>query len=309
MRSFHVGVFIVALLAPSAALADDCHDIAKLKKDGNTAFGAAHYDEALASYTRAYACDKDTSLLFNMAKAELQIGQYVAGLDSMRRFQSESSKLPPEIEAAVSSTLADLTSHVGTLSVHAPAGATVSVDDHDIGTAPIESFEIAAGSLSVRVVASGHDPVVRKVDLLGGKHELVDIVFSAPAPIATKAPDAPPVKSARSIHPLVWAGAGVGVAGLIVGAVGGGLSLSTVNDLKKICPESLGDNGHVKCPTNVDAEKSKANTLANVSNVGFAFAGAGAILAGVGIGLSFRHNDETAHVTVLPTGLALEGSF
>ncbi len=294
---------LVASSLSSQARADDCHDVAKLKKDGNAAFGRAHYEDAITAYSRAYACDKDSSLLFNMAKAQLQIGRYVAGLDSIRRFQAASSELPTEVRAAARSVLADLLAHVGTITVNAPVGASVSIDDREIGPAPVDDVEVAAGSVTVHVVAPGHAPVDRKVLLQRGKHEVVLVSFASTEPVAPIVPGSvEPASSGRPIHPLVWAGAGVAGVGLLVGATAGALSLSKTSALKKLCPQG-------KCTTNIDAEKSKANTLANVSNVGFVFSAAGAVLGGVGIGLTFRHASTEAHVSLQPTGMSVEGTF
>jgi hypothetical protein len=95
--------------------------------------------------------------------------------------------------------------------------------------------------------------------------------------VATTAP--PPIEqpSAKSYKPaVVWTSFAVGAAGLIAGAVSGGLSLQAASSAKQKCPE------YPNPCANEDArpDHDRAIVLANVSNATLVVGGVG-IVAGV----------------------------
>jgi hypothetical protein len=96
--------------------------------------------------------------------------------------------------------------------------------------------------------------------------------------VTTTVPAAPivatPVAAEPGRSPLVWIGFVTAGVGLVVG--GGALELSTANAIKEQCEGT-------RCPRAVDGELSTARTLATVSTIGFAVAGAGAVLGVVGL--------------------------
>ena len=94
---------------------------------------------------------------------------------------------------------------------------------------------------------------------------------------AAPPPDVPAPTTPRSTSPLVYAGFGVGAAGLIAGAVTGALSIVKTSKLadecsaKKVCTGPAA--GNIKTAT----------TLANVSNASLAIGGASVVLGVVGL--------------------------
>ena len=295
---------VFSLSASARADGAECTDptrLAKLKTDANAAFGAGRFEEALAHYERAFACATDTSLLFNMAKADLRLGRYLEGLEAIRRFQREATGFPDEILQVAKATEAELAAHVGTLSVKSNIeGATVRVDDRDLGPAPLSDVEVVAGKVTVRVSANEREPLVRIVDLAPGKHRSIDASFEIETP-AAPAPAAPRHTSFRP-SPLVWVGVSFAGAGLVVGVSTGAASLAKVSKIKEKC---VGN----RCPASTESERSKANTLANVSNVSFGIAAAGAVVGGIGIALSFRKDEIDAKLSFSPNGLFVDGTF
>jgi hypothetical protein len=97
------------------------------------------------------------------------------------------------------------------------------------------------------------------------------------APVEVNPGEAAPAPSSK-ISPLVFAGFGVGAAGLIVGAVTGGIALSKAKDVHEVCPDNkcLYDNDRAQ----IQADNDTAHILANVSNVSLALG-----VVGVGVGI------------------------
>ena len=286
-------------ISPSVPACTDAARLAKLKRDANAAFGAGRFEEALADYERAFACVSDTSLLFNMAKADLRLGRYLQGLEAIRRFQRQATGFPDEILQVAKATEAELASHVGTLSVKSNVeGATVRIGDRDVGPAPLSDVEVVAGKVTVRVSANAREPLVRIVDLAPGKHRNIDAFFE----IETPAAPASPHHTSFRPSPLVWVGVALAGAGLVVGVSTGAASLVKVSNIKEKC---VGN----RCPASTESDRSKANTLANVSNVSFGIAAAGAVVGGIGIALSFHTNEADAKLSFSPSGLFADGTF
>jgi hypothetical protein len=106
-----------------------------------------------------------------------------------------------------------------------------------------------------------------------------------------------------------WVGFGVGAAGLVLGAITGGLSLAAEGRLADSC-------GPDKICSPADEDSIDGGMLmANLSNVGFAVGGAGAVFGLIAL---FALKDDKAPAEgaaarllplVGPTGLGLAGSF
>ena len=106
------------------------------------------------------------------------------------------------------------------------------------------------------------------------------------------------------VHPLVWIGFGTAGAGILVGAITGGLSLSAAADAKDGCVEQ-------RCPVENQSDADSSTALAHVSTIGFVVAGVGAGLGVVGLFLSGdddSESSEAAAVRLEPTlGLGVVG--
>jgi len=224
----------------------------------------------------------------------------------MRKFEKGSPDLSKDVRAAADDVITQLSAHVGTLTVHSSEpGAHVSIGDKDIGTTPVDNAEVAEGTVSVRVVLAGHEPIIRQVEIKGGKPASVNADF---APPAVNTPPPPPASdttkpTSTQIHPLVWAGVAVGGAGLIVAIGTGAASLAQASSIKKQCMGNI-------CPASTVPDRSKANTLANVSNVSWGFAGVGAILGVVGAVLTVKSSKhESTSLVVGPGSVELRATW
>ncbi len=102
---------------------------------------------------------------------------------------------------------------------------------------------------------------------------------------------------------LVISGYGLGVAGGVIGAITGAMSLSQTNDVKKDC------GGNV-CPPSEQSKIDSANALATISTVAFVVAGVGAAIGVTGTILFFSTPGKTALRGTIGVGsLGLEGTF
>jgi hypothetical protein len=148
---------------------------AELKRQGDRAMDALHYDDALSDYQRSYALSKDPALLYNQARAYQALGDYPAALEFLERFQAEA---PSSLQARVPDFEGldqDLRSKVSTfvLTCETP-GAEVVLRDKVIGTTPLAPVRTTAGHGTLVVRADKYQPFSSEVDLLGGQTLTID---------------------------------------------------------------------------------------------------------------------------------------
>ncbi|MFO0591244.1 MAG: hypothetical protein U0441_27100, partial [Polyangiaceae bacterium] len=136
----------------------------------------------------------------------------------------------------------------------------------------------------------------------------------APSGTATVAPAPGP-----QIKPLTFITLGVAGAGLVVGAITGGITLGAAGDLKKRCPDN-------HCPNDEQGAFDSANALATVSTATFVIGGVAAAAGGVLLALDLlggrakpgspgasSHGASSVGVRIQPyltvTGGGVRGSF
>jgi hypothetical protein len=126
----------------------------------------------------------------------------------------------------------------------------------------------------------------------------------APAPGQEAAPSdvGPASKQARWQPTAGWISIGVGGAGIVLGAISGGIALGKVSE--------LGCDSSGACPGASDDELASANTLRTVSTVGF-IAGGVLAAAGVTLLLTAPKRSDAAYVSpyITASSIGLRGAF
>ena len=183
-------------------------------------------------------------------------------------------------------------------------------------TVTVDGIALAETAVGLpRSVDPGHHVLVAKtptgegkaeVDVAEGDQKKVEIamVSSAPPPPAETPAETPPATETPEAEPtrshapttLTWIGIGVGGAGLVAGSVAGILSISKKSSLDSACANNV-------CGPSSYSDLDSANSLAMVSNVAFAVAGAGAALAIVS--LIVGHEESSAPASQAPPAEAV----
>lgn len=173
---------VCLLLAAPAALAQaptaEAGAAAELKDAGDQAMRRLAYGAALERYREAYAIAPDPALLYNMGRALQALGRHPEALEQMEAFARDA---PPELKARVpklDELLSELRAKVSTLElVSNVAGARVLVRRRQIGTTPLASVRLNAGTASVEVLADGYHPYKKTVKLPGGSKLRLDVTL------------------------------------------------------------------------------------------------------------------------------------
>jgi hypothetical protein len=125
------------------------------------------YADAVVLYQRAYELSNDPALLYNQARASQALGDPVAALDLIERFEAEAS---PALKARVPDLAgleADLRSRTSSLTVTCNVpGAELLLRGVVLGKAPFAApIRTTAGHATIVVRAESYDAFEREIDL------------------------------------------------------------------------------------------------------------------------------------------------
>jgi hypothetical protein len=294
-------------------------------------------DNATAAdrFARADKLFHAPTITVGLAKANLALGKLVAAYELFSRAAHES--VPPDASAAFTNAvqqaqqeLAALTPRVPgvIINVTGPENAQVTVDDTPVPSAAFGvKRPVDPGKHVIRGLAPGYSPAEVTVTLAEGGAETVKLELKpgpggpplAPPPVAltpagpgasgvsTVPPPPPPDPGAKMRRTIGFVGIGLGGAGVLVGAIAGGLALSKHGDIAAECP-----NSH--CPMGSEMKiQPDINTYQAMGNASTGGLIAGGVLAATGIILVVtapRAPDQTGWAPVIGPGYAgVQGKF
>jgi hypothetical protein len=142
----------------------------ELKARGDELSRSQKYADAIAVYRDAYDLGRDPAVLYNQGRAEDQLGDSAAALESFTRFQAEAG---PDLLAKVPGLkrlIERLEGEVARLTVLANVpGARVTFEDRVLGEVPITRRVMNAGVGTLEVTREGHYPARLEVELRAGE--------------------------------------------------------------------------------------------------------------------------------------------
>jgi len=317
MRSFRrfLGMLPVALscsvLTMPVAMAQSDADRAQardLGQQGYAAMDARDYAKAADLFRRADALFHAPTIMVGLARAEVHLGRYVEAAEHYRRVVLEGAPpgAPLPIRDAVDAAkkeLADAEAHRSkvTINVKGPDQPSVAVDGAPVSAAALGVERLVnPGQHSLHVTANGWKDADENFTVADGGSAQVTVQMeaaaaAAPAPATpataptqvtppSGADQAPPPdttpSSGGSLKTLGWIGIGVGGAGIVLGAVTGGLAAG-----KKSTASGSPCASGPCAPSDLTTYQSNRDgyyTMGTISTIGFI---AGAVLAAGGAAL------------------------
>lgn len=293
-----------------------------LLDEGDRAFAARRYADALSTYLQADRIMNVPTTGVEVSKAYQALGQLVEAKEACRKVLAHprtASEPAPFTEARNECTTRtqSLTERIPSVTLRiqgVPEGTTphVTIDGADVLVTAFEmKRRLNPGAHRVVVTAAGYNEVSRPFSVAESATANVDITLTptgraptaspaerAPTPTPTPASaSAAPRAPSRERAPIpLYAGVlvGVGAVGIGAGAVSGVLALSHASDAKKLCQST-------SCDPAAGSDIDAAKTWSHVSTVAFAV---GVVGAGVGlIGIMSRGEvDAPAKVDAYFTG-------
>ena len=194
-------VLVLFSVAHVARADDDAGTVAARQRfrEGIEFFDKGQYDNARAAFLQAYALKKHPDILLNLGHASLKAGRAFEAYKYFKQFLAEAKNPSAEKVQDAQSSITEAQSSLGTISVKAPQGATVSLDGEALGQTPLAN--------PVVTEPAGHSVVVKLPDgtersfnitTYAGQTTNVDATPTAsvaitPTPILPTTPVTPPV--------------------------------------------------------------------------------------------------------------------
>lgn len=313
-------VFVFALSFAPAALAGPPSNVDRataraLAQEGFDALTRRDFTTAVDRFTRADALVHAPTFLVKLAEAQVGLGQLINAQETYNRILRE--ELPPKAPApfvqARRTAQQALTALEGrlpsmTILVKGPleGAAKVTLDAVEVPAAALGvKRPVDPGQHTLRVSAEGFRPAERKVTV--AEAQVLAVVVELSPALAARGPTATTaVSPSRSsvVRNVGIVGMAVGGAGLVLGAVAGGMAVAKHSSLASAC-KSDPCGGH-------DAEIDAYHRVGTISTAGLA---AGGVLGAAGVALFFaapkpRSANEAFLVPVLGAGfIGAEGRF
>jgi len=287
-------VAMLSVLVSSQAFAQSDSDKAtarELGQTGQAALDSHDWKRAEDDFRRADALFHAPTLTLGLARAQAGQGRVVEAWESYHRIILDNNTSSPIFAKALADAQAEIGSVEGrrarvTINVQGAEAPKVTIDD-----APIRAEALGVerlvdpGQHLIKATADGYKPASQTITLAEGGMQTVTLTLQketggvvgapvvAPIPAGTPAPQPEATATSSGGGSGMKTGAfvsfGVGGAGLILGAITGGLALSKHSTLSSECKDGT-------CPQSASSDLSSYHTMGSLSTVGFIVAGVGA---------------------------------
>jgi hypothetical protein len=307
---------LFALTIASTAIAgnpsaEDFATARALYKQGKDLRAAGDLKGALEKLTAAHALGHTPLTGIELARVEVQLGLFVEAREvclGVGRLAVESDETPRSAEARkdAAKLAEELRPRVASLRVHVSApAAIVTIDGKAIPAVALgQAWTVNPGHHVIAAHVEGGATVSSTTDI--GEGQSSDVSLEPPAaPIVVEKPKEtnllqppPPSTEKKSgLGGLVIAGISVTSAGLVLGAVGGLVAISSKDDLASKCVV-LG--GVYQCSQPAFGEIDGARVAAGLSTAGFCLAGGGLVLLIVGLVTHTSPSNSMRGLRILP---------
>jgi hypothetical protein len=271
-RSLAGVVLALSLLINARAKADDTRDPAaaeELFRQGRTASEKNDFSTACAKFRESNRLDPAVGTVFNIADCEEKLGRLAT---SWTLFQEVVQRLPADDNrrAIAERRARTLEPRVPKLSIHLGhsdrSAVTVRRDGVSLGSASLDTaLPVDPGEHVVTVDAPGTQSAEFRTRVAEGQQATLEVTIGAPLPAADRTGPSGQTSLATpsgANHTAAYVVGGVGVAGLLTGAIAGVLVLSHKSTVNSEC------NGKECSQAGIDAAHS-GKTLGLVSSIGF----------------------------------------
>jgi len=218
---------------PAIPTAEGKKEAARLVDEGNRAFEAKRYADALERYNAAYALYPSPKILFNLAETHRFLGDALSAVRHYRDFLAAGgADAGTPAHGAARDRIAELEKELGSLSVTGELAGKVKIDGTEAGALPLRDVLVTPGEHELSVEMDGREVFRTKVALAAGEHIEVKAEQKAlPAAVASSPPTdavvSTPVAAAgdESLLEKWWFWAAI--VGVVAGGVALGVGLST----------------------------------------------------------------------------------
>ncbi len=296
---FGLSLALVASTSFAAPTMAQREEARRKMDEGRSSAKAGDHQRALEAFSAAHDLMHVPTTGLAVAKEQAALGRLVEARATARDVLAmpRQEKEPPvfgEARQAAKDLETELFGRIPTLALTIQGGRAtrVTVDGAAILEAQLaDPIPLNPGS-HVVVVKGGDDTEKHvDVDLKEGDVRKLTVDLPSPEPRKLVVGDGPSTPAedeggrSGASKALIYGGFGLAVVGAAVGAVTGVMTLSKAKTLSPKCEDKI-------CAPEVQSELDGANTLATVSTIGFAAAGAGLVLGVIGLAMPSSTPDD-----------------
>ncbi len=302
-------LFVAVAASPHPAAAQGTSvDAEELFKQGRAALDAGDFAVACEKLGASNRIERAVGTLMSLAKCEEATGKLARAREHWQEAGDLADASNDRLQRGPGcrDRFAEIDQRVPRLTVHlaatAPKDAVVKRDGVALVAAALDTaLPVDPGAHTLEVSAPGHEPRNVHVDLAEGQARVIEV---SPG-VATTVEGTSAAHRSGGMGPLFWSGLGVAGAGLIVGIAAGAAAVSNASSLASVC------TNHDCYTPNAQSAYSAAKATSLASDIGFAVAGAGAVVAGVGFFLHRRAAREppVASMWIGPGSAGVRGAF
>jgi len=305
--------------APSEQAADDARraDAKTRYEQGVDAYKAGHFKDAVDLFLTADRLSPSAPLSFNIARAYEKLGDDSGALRWYRDYLRRAPNAPNANDVA--GNVARFEARLAKKGVQqltvlsTPSGATVSIDDANVGVTP-GTFELAPGHHHVVLLLRGYSDSANDIELAADHaQDLTVSLASAPTPVAGSAPErltpppspaptdraSPPPKvdeQRARFGPWPWVVVGAGVA-----AFGGVLTFELLRESAE--NDAKHDATQVQYSHDLDTMLSRRTAARVLTGVGGALVVTGGVLLTLDLTRSRPSSAASLRLAPTPRGM------
>jgi hypothetical protein len=287
LHAFAGTLCLLTLSAPAAAQGTSAAEA--LFNRGLADMKAGRFETGCKALAESQGIDPQPGTLFTLAFCTSQWGHTATAVTYLEEYASLYERLTPAQKAqqgerpkVAKQEYDRLAPRVPRLTLSlpqdAPAGTVVKRDDEVLSASTLGvGSPVDPGEHTVSTQAPGGPIWEQRIKIADGEKQQVTLVVKAPSAVPSSA-RALPETASTGRRTAAYVAGGVGVAGIVVGAVTGALTLGKKGDITDHCGSGIGQSNEAACDATGFDAASAAQPLGLVSTIGF-----GVGLAGIGV--------------------------
>lgn len=279
-----VGPLVAALMLVTSGAAADEPSSQQLFDEGNALAAAGNYAEACPKLEESLRLEPAVGTQFNLADCDEHLGRVATAhalyIDVIRIAHSAGKFQREEAAKARAEAIAPRVPHVRLKLANADSVREIRIDTKEL-TRDRWTADLALdpGQHTLYVTGAPGMAAMQGFPLKEGElHEIAveDLTPPPPPPVVAEprpAPPPPPPQPQRSLARSIGVpvAEGIALAGIITGAIAGGIAIAKKGDANDLCPEGT---YHFHCPTKAGSDAwSSAGSAGDVSTVAFIVGG------------------------------------
>jgi hypothetical protein len=175
MRAFLLTITILGLAhagAPDAKMEEAKRHFAQ----GIALYGDGNFNAALAEFEAAYKIKQAPSVLYNIGLSQKALFRYNEAIASLQDYLAKEKKMGKDQQKAVNQLITEMKALLAEATINViPDGATIKLDDREIGKSPMKPYAIAAGNHALEFTAEGYKPQKKDIVVSAGQPLTVNI--------------------------------------------------------------------------------------------------------------------------------------